>query len=147
MSELNVNDLHGDELKKQAEVLDIQFAHNISDEKLREKVREALGQSPSGEGSSGAGDIDPEPKPEATKKTKRYKIKIHKDGKDKQPVPLACNGKVVRVMRGHAVTISEGHYNSLKNAIKVVQTQNEKGEMEQEEVQSYPFEVLEIIEG
>ncbi len=148
MSELNVNDLHGDELKQQAEMLDIQFAHNISDQKLREKVLEALGQpSPDDGGDSGSGDTGPDPEASPAKKAKRYKIKIHKDGKDKQPVPLGYNGKVIRVLRGHAVTISEGHYNSLKNAIKIVQTQSQKGEMEQEEVHSYPFEVLEVIEG
>lgn len=149
MSELNLNDLSGAELKEQADLLEIQYPHNISDEKLRDRIRSTLNGDPDLGSEEGdpehAGITDAEDSQPAGKRRK-YKIKIHKDGKDKQPVPLACNGKVIRVMRGHEVTISEGHFNSLRNAVKLVYHQDEDGKMEAEEVHSYPFELLETIE-
>ncbi|MHB0775425.1 hypothetical protein [Halomonas sp. WWR20] len=137
--ELNLDTLNKEELKAQAGILGIELKGNPSDDTIREKIREALG----------------EPDPEATAKPavsedsgiavrkgeKRYTIKIHKDGKDKQPVPLACNGRVVRVKRGEEVTIGAGLYESLKNAVQMVKDEDSE---ELTEVPAYPYTVLSV---
>lgn len=142
MNEINLDEMDREQLKEQAGVLDINFPQNITDEKLREKIRETLGHvQPVATTVQGGTAVVNE------KAKKRYRIKIHKDGKDKQPVPLSCNGKVVRVKRGHEVIISEGHFHSLNNAVQTIYSWDEEtNEKVPEEVHSYPFTVLEILE-
>jgi hypothetical protein len=128
MTDINLDAMTRDELKEQAGVLDIAYAPNITDEKLREKIREALGETPQVEA------VEPIVAP-AKSKGRMYRGQIHKDGKDKQPVPVAVNGHVWRIMRGETVTIPEAHYHVLQNAVQAV-WDDDAGEMI--EVPAYP---------
>lgn len=139
--ELNLDTLGKDELKEQAKILGITLQGNPSDDTIREKIREEL------DGSAPKANAQANTKPDAAtdnsiavrKGEKRYTIKIHKDGKDKQPVPLACNGRVVRIKRGETVTIGAGLFESLKNAVQMVKDEDSE---EMTEVPAYPYTVL-----
>ncbi|GAB2799083.1 hypothetical protein GCM10027040_27640 [Halomonas shantousis] len=131
--ELNLDTLNKEELKAQAGILGIELKGNPSDDTIREKIREALGEPTAKPAVSEDSGIA------VRKDEKRYTIKIHKDGKDKQPVPLACNGRVVRIKRGETVTIGEGLFESLKNAVQMVKDEDSE---EMIEVPSYPYTVL-----
>lgn len=132
---VDLNSLSKDELKAQAEILGVTLKGNPTAETIRDKLREALGQ--------------PKPKDQLPvgreiaiqKGERRYTVEIHKDGKDKQPVFLGCNGRSVRIKRGEQVTIGDGLFQSLKNAIE------NRFDTESEEwirVPSYPYTVLNI---
>ena len=109
---LDLNSLTKDQLKEQAQILGVTLKGNPTEDTIREKLREALG-----EGSPSAAPAKSDDTGIAVRKgEKRYTIEIHKDGKDKQPVFLGCNGRTVRIKRGEQVTIGEGLFQSLKNA-------------------------------
>ena len=137
MSDLNLDTLSKDELKEQAKILGITLAGNPGEDTIRAKIREALGEAAPAADVAASKDNGIA----VRKGEKRYTIKIHKDGKDKQPVPLACNGRVVRIKRGETVTIGEGLFHSLNNAVQNVRDED-TGEWI--EVPSYPFTVLNI---
>lgn len=146
---IDIDGLSREELKQQAQILEISLKGNPSDDTIRDRIREKLGQKPAGETPKEPEQEDDDD--ESADKTapasgtkRRFKIKIHKDGKDKQPVPLSCNGKVVRVRRGETVTISQGHYNSLVRAVQHIHD-HEIGEMV--EVPAYPHTVIDVLEG
>ncbi len=140
MNEINLESMSKDELKEQAKILGITLAGNPSEDTIRAKIREALGEpDPAAEAKAAPGRNDTGVA--IRKGEKRYTIKIHKDGKDKQPVMLGCNGRVVRIKRGETVTIGEGLFHSLNNAVQNVRDED-TGEWT--EVPSYPFTVLGI---
>lgn len=140
---IDLNALSGDELKEQAKILEISLKGNPSDDTIRAKIREKLG----------------EPEPEAKAKAKKapvkyghaiqpgekiYTVEIHKDGRDKQPVYLRCNERSVRVKRGEKVRLGQGIFNSLKRA---VEQRKDQDTGEWIEVPSYPYTVLDVEEA
>ncbi|MDR5867928.1 hypothetical protein [Halomonas koreensis] len=136
----DLNALTSDELKEQARILEISLKGNPGDDTIRAKIREKLGQAdPKDEPSTNEADTGIA----VRRGEKRYKVQIHKDGKDKQPVFLGCNGRSVRIVRGETVTIGEGLFQSLKNA---VETRFDTESEEWVEVPSYPYSVLDVVE-
>ncbi|GEK48435.1 hypothetical protein HPA02_27180 [Bisbaumannia pacifica] len=136
---LDLNSLSKEQLKEQANILGVTLKGNPAEETIRDKLREALGEdspSPAKPKLSDGGIA-------VRKGEKRYTIEIHKDGKDKQPVFLGCNGRTVRIKRGEQVTIGEGLFQSLRNATESrLDTETE----EWVQVPSYPYTVLSVEE-
>lgn len=133
MSDINPNTMNRDELESTAGDLGLSYAHNISDDKLRVKIAEALGD---------AGSTTTAPETEQPKKAtqeKRFEIIIATHDQDKQPVPVGVNGKTYLIQRGKRVEVPESVVKVLESA---VQFQYDPKTMERTEVLSYPFQVM-----
>lgn len=142
MSEINVATMERAELEQTAKDLSLSFAHNISDDKLREKINEALGDG--GSTDNAAGDTTPSEtqssdSEQAEAPEKRYEILIATHDQDKQPVPIGVNGKTTLIQRGKKVIVPESVVEVLQNA---VQHQYDPGTMERTDVLSYPFQII-----
>ena len=134
---LDINSLTKDQLKEQANILGIEIKGNPTVDALRDTLREALGDEKPSDTPATREDTGIA----VRKGEKRYTIQIHKDGKDKQPIFLGCNGRTVCIKRGETVVIGEGLYQSLKNAVESrLDTETE----EWQDVPSYPYTVLSV---
>lgn len=111
MSETNLNALNLEELKKQADILQIKYASNIGEEALRKKLAEALGIV--------GDDTDDQSGTDEQKTEKTVTVLIGKDPENKQPVPLGVNGRIIRVRRGEKVQIPAEFLDCLKNAVRM----------------------------
>lgn len=131
MSDVNIDALSGAELKEQAKVLGISLIGNPKDDTLRDKIREALGEVPAAETVAAAPVVD---------ETERMiTIIIARSERDKQPVPIGVNGRVIRIKRGEQVTIPERFVHALRNAVQQIRDAD-SGEMR--DVEAYPFQIL-----
>lgn len=125
MNDIDLNTLSFDELKQQADVLDVKYSGNIGEEGLRKRIREALGE-----------EVEAKPKAPTGKKT--VFVTIAKDKDNKQPVPLGLNGKIIRIRRGERVEIPEAFLAVLQNAVRQ-EKDPESGELI--ETPAYPYSV------
>lgn len=147
MSDINVNAMDRAELEQTANDLDVKFAHNASDETLRNKLREALGEPPmpSLESQSPPAEqatLSAPPQP-ALAKEKRFEIVIQTDGKDKQPVPVGVNGKMWAIQRGKKVVVPQSVIEVLRNAVRY---EYDPKDMSRTEVLAYPFQIVREVE-
>jgi|GEM_PF-1396058 len=137
MSEINTTNMERPELEATAADLGLSFPHNISDDKLRAKINEALGDT------SGATETTtPATEPEANTAEpaeKKFEIIIATHDQDKQPVQVGVNGKTHVIQRGKKVVVPGSVVEILQNA---VQYQYDPNTMERTEVLSYPFQIL-----
>ena len=136
MSEVNVNTMDRAPLEQTANDLGVKFAHNASDDTLRNKLREALGEPP-------APDLNTAPSTTESTKEKRFEIIIQTDGKDKQPVPVGVNGKMWAIQRGKNVIVPESVVEVLKNANRY---EYDPKDMSRTEVLAYPFQIVREVE-
>lgn len=147
MSDINVNAMDRAELERTANDLDVKFAHNASDETLRNKLREALGEpamptlEPELPPSHPASET--ETKQAAPAKEKRFEIIIQTDGKDKQPVPVGVNGKMWAIQRGKNVVVPQSVIEVLRNAVRY---EYDPKDMSRTEVLAYPFQIVREVE-
>lgn len=134
MSEINTKAMDRQEIEAAAADLGLTFPHNISDDKLRAKIDEALGDAPKGVDDTKAtvliGKTDHE---------KRFEIIIARHDQDKQPVPVGVNGKTYLIQRGQKVIVPESVIGVLETS---VQFQYDPATMDRSEVQSYPFQIV-----
>lgn len=137
--DIDLNALSREELKEQASILGISLKGNPSDDTIRDRIREALGEDTKPAAKTKKADVQYGHAIQPGEKI--YTIEIHKDGKDKQPVYLACNERSVRVRRGEQVKVGEGIFQSLKNAVEQ-RLDTESGEWIN--VPSYPYTVLNV---
>jgi len=133
MSDINTKTMDRQELEATASDLGVTFPHNISDDKLRAKIDDALGLAPVSDEKDAAVDI------EKTANERRFEIIISRHDQDKQPVPVGVNGKTHLIQRGHKVIVPESVIGVLNCAI---QYQYDPETMERTEVQSYPFQII-----
>ncbi|MEX0385870.1 hypothetical protein [Spiribacter onubensis] len=133
MSEINVSLMGRAELEQTAADLGIEFRKNISDAKLADRVREALGIPASPEIVDGPDMTTP-----ADTGEKHYYITIATDSKDKQPVQVGVNGRMWVIQRGAKVKVPASVVGVLENA---VQTPMDPQTMEKMNIQAYPFQV------
>lgn len=147
MSEVNVNTMDRATLEQTANDLDVKFAHNASDETLRNKLREALGEPPTPSlepaPQPAAPEHSTEPSSTAPAKERRFEIIIQTDGKDKQPVPVGVNGKMWAIQRGKNVIVPESVVEVLKNANRY---EYDPEDMSRTEVLAYPFQIVREVE-
>lgn len=139
MSEVNTKTMNRQELESTAKDIGLSFPHNISDEKLRARIDEALGGAPVKGGSDIGAAAQTAPEAPAATAEKRYEIIIATHDQDKQAVPVGVNGKTWLIKRGEKVIVPECVVENLRNA---VQFQYDPATMERTEVMSYPFQVL-----
>lgn len=133
MSEINVSLMGRAELEQTAADLGIEFRKNISDTKLADRVREALGIPASPEIVDGPDMTTP-----ADTGEKHYYITIATDSKDKQPVQVGVNGRMWVIQRGAKVKVPASVVGVLETA---VQTPMDTQTMEKMNIQAYPFQV------
>ena len=136
MSEVNVNTMDRATLEQTANDLGVKFAHNASDDTLRNKLREALGEPL-------APELNTAPSTAESTKEKRFEIIIQTDGKDKQPVPVGVNGKMWAIQRGKNVIVPESVVEVLKNANRY---EYDPKDMSRTEVLAYPFQIVREVE-
>ena len=92
MTDVNLNELNLDELKEQARILGVSLKGGLSEDTIKERILEAMGEKPV------------ESKPVAkTKNT--VTIVISEDDNDSQPVFVGVNGKSYRIKRGMEVAV------------------------------------------
>lgn len=137
----NLNDLTVPDLKEKADVLGLEYVKSISKPDLIALISVALGE-PVAPAEDPAGKASAKADIATAKGEKKYRVLIHDSEKDKQPVPLGCNGRVVRIQRGKEVVIGAGLLESLKNAKQKILRKNSEDENEWIDVHSYPFSVL-----
>lgn len=126
MSELNT--MSFEELKAQAQVLGLNFAHNISEEKLREKLKIEIGE------------VDEAPAaPVESKASDKVRIIIEESETDELPVPVGLNGVIYAIQRGKEVSVPQGVVDILNHA--VMKKYNPKT-MEHRSVLRYPFRIV-----
>ena len=130
----DVNAMTRIELEAQADILGIPFATNIGDDKLRNRIKEALGEV-----------VEEAPKAVATRPGKKneamYKVTIHPKEGDDSPVPIGVNGVINLVKRGHEVLLSERYVTVLRNANRLIQDQTTK---EWKSVPAYPYQAEKV---
>ena len=137
LSKATLDQLSGAELREQADAVGVQYASNIGDDTLRKKIMDALGissesnSSPSAEAEQDTSEDKP--------LSKKVTIVINKDKDDKQPVPVAVNGKVYRIVRGEKVTVPVEVLNVLEDAIQVIKDPETE---ELSEVPAYNYRVV-----
>lgn len=137
LSKATLDQLSGAELREQADAVGVQYASNIGDDTLRKKIMDTLGissesnSSPSVEAAQGTSEDKPF--------SKKVTIVINKDKDDKQPVPVAVNGKVYRIVRGEKVTVPVEVLNVLEDAIQVIKDPETE---ELSEVPAYNYRVV-----
>ncbi len=130
-----VNNMNREELEATASDLGLSFPHNISDDKLRTKINESLGDAlASADATAEATDITNKSVTE-----KRFEIIITRHDQDKQPVPVGINGKTYLIQRGQKVIVPRPVVIALENA---VQHHYDPDTMERSDVQSYPFQIV-----
>lgn len=134
MSDINTKTMDREELEATAGDLGLSFPHNISDDKLRAKIDEALGDA-AGTASNTTTDLSDDEE----KADKRYEIIIATHDQDKQPVTVGVNGKTFLIQRGKKVVVPKSVIGVLESA---VQYQYDPGTMERTEVLSYPFQIV-----
>jgi len=137
MSEINTTNMERPELEATAADLGLTFPHNISDDKLRAKINEALGDT---SGATETTNATSEPAAtDGEPAEKHFEIIIATHDQDKQPVPVGVNGKTWLIQRGKKVIVPNCVVENLKNA---VQFQYDPNTMERTDVQSYPFQIV-----
>ena len=137
LSKATLDQLSGESLREQADAVGVQYASNIGDDTLRKKIMDTLGISTEP-------DAAPAPAPEAELDEekpffKKVTIVINKDKDDKQPVPVAVNGRVFRIVRGEKVTVPIEVLNVLEDAIQVIKDPETE---ELNEVPAYNYRVV-----
>lgn len=85
------------------------------------------------------------------------KVLIHKDptpGHANSPVPVALNGRMIFIPRGVPVDVQIEYVGVLRDAVHTIVTQkkeptqnNPNGEVTEEDILSYPFQVLSVTPG
>ncbi|MGS2743605.1 hypothetical protein ACU6TU_08410 [Halomonas sp. LS-001] len=128
MSDVNVSTMERPELEQTANDLGIKFAHNITDDTLRKKIAEQLGEAPPPAITA----------PPADTKRKRFEITIHQDSNDKQPVQVGVNGRMYVMKRGVKVTVPDTVVHVLENATRF---EYDPRTMQRSEITAYPFTV------
>ena len=128
MTDINLYNLTTEELKKQARILDVNLKGNPSDETIRERILEALGEKP-----------EEEVKPVVKgAKDDWVTIVIAEDEKDQQPAFVGVNGKSYRIRRGEPVAVPPQVVEVLKHAQQII-TNPKTGVSKA--VPTYPFRV------
>lgn len=128
MTDINLYNLTTEELKKQARILDINLKGNPSDETIRERILEALGENKT-----------EEPKPVVGRsKDDWVTIIIAEDEKDQQPAFVGVNGKSYRIRRGEPVSVPPQVVEVLKHAQQII-TNPKTGESKA--VPTYPYRI------
>lgn len=134
--------LVGDELRTTATELGVPFANNTGDKTIQKKIMETLGIAD----DKSEPDVDEQPEAKARPASKKVKIRINRDKDDKQPVPVAVNGRVIRIKRGEVVEVPEEYVNVLNDAVQVIMELEEdehgKEQLVAKEVPAYNFSVL-----
>lgn len=127
MSEVNLYNLSTEELRNQARILGVSLKGNPSDDTVRGKIREALGEE--------------KKEPEPTKKNRDgwITIIIAEDESDQQPAFVGVNGKAYYIRRGEPVAVPEAVVEVLEHAMQV-KTNPKTGE--QKRVPTYPFSIV-----
>lgn len=126
MSDVNVATMIRSELEQTANDLGVKFPHNASDDTLRKRITEQLGEPT--ELTKEA----PAPKAEG----KRIEITIPQDARDQQPVQVGLNGKMYLIKRGEKVIVPKAVVEILEHAVRFEYDPNT---MKRTEVLSYPF--------
>jgi len=114
MSELDTMSL--DELKEQADILEVAYPHNITQATLLKKVEAAL----NGEEAEEEAPAPKVEQPKAVDIKKKVWIVISEDPTDNQTAFVGVNGKSFRIKRGIPVEIPEYILPTLKRAQKEV---------------------------
>ena len=138
----DIKNLSGEELKNHAKMLDVSVTGNMKDETIQKKIIEKLGLTDEAEGGAGNASKNKSGQSSEPGKERMVKVRIQGDKANKQPVPLAVNGRVLRIKRNEDVHIPESFLEVLKNAKQLQYEENSKGELESSEVFSYQFSVL-----
>ena len=133
MSEQNLSAMSRDELEQTAADLGVNYPHNISDDKLRTKIAEHLGEpaatAPTAtEGSS----------------AKRFEIIVQTDSRDKQPVQVGVNGRMYVIKRGVKVIVPAAVVEVLNHAVRY---EYDPADMQRTEVLAYPFQIARELEA
>lgn len=93
MTDVNLNELTLDELKEQARILGVSLKGGLSEDTIKERILEAMGEAPV------------ESKPLAKEGKNTVTIVISEDDNDSQPVFVGVNGKSYRIKRGMEVAV------------------------------------------
>lgn len=129
MSELNSMSMA--ELKEQAKVLGVTHAPNISEEKLRERLAETLGENVQAPASVA----------KTSNKSKFIKININESDTDKQPVFVGLNGRSYVIKRGEDVVVPRAVAEILETACT---KKYDAKTMEHRMVPRFPFSVKDM---
>ena len=92
MTDVNLNELNLDELKEQARILGVSLKGGLSEDTIKERILEAMGEKP----------VESKP---VTKTKNTVTIVIAEDDNDSQPVFVGVNGKSYRIKRGMEVAV------------------------------------------
>lgn len=133
MSEINTKTMSREDLESAAADLSLTFPHNISDDKLRAKIDDALGSAPAVEMEKAVVDMTAKGTPE-----RRFEIIITTHDQDKQPVPVGINGQLYLIQRGKKVIVPESVVENLNCAVQFHYDSN----MNRTELMSYPFQII-----
>lgn len=133
MSELNLSTMSRDELEQTASDLGVSYPHNISDDKLRAKIAEHLGEPTeiTTSNPSKASGLKAE-------------ILIPEHERDKQPVQVGVNGKMWLIQRGKKVIVPAKVVHALEIAVTY---EYDPKDMARREVPRHPFQIFRWIEA
>ena len=131
MSELNTMSL--DEVKDQADILEISYANNISRDTLIKKIENSL---------SGTEEVKAPAKAEVagTDKKKKVWIVIAENENDKQPAYVRVNGRSFRIKRGMPVEVPEYILYTLRMAKRSTMDAETR---QWRQIETYPFYITE----
>jgi len=118
------------ELEQTATDLGVKFRSDVTDDTLRKKISEQLGDTSA-------------PAPAEPEQAKKYEIVIQTDSRDKQPVQVGVNGKMFVIKRGEKVVVPASVVEVLNNAVRY---EYDPSDMARTEVLSYPFQIIRTVE-
>lgn len=127
----DLNDLSFDELKDQAELLGVKFDGRTSEELLKKRIQEKLGEPTE--------DLVDISLMKADETESRITIIINENERDKQPVPVGVNGKTYLIQRGKKVAVPPAVIEVLNHAEKEVWSSDMD---ESHKVLRYPYQVV-----
>lgn len=126
MSDVNLESMKRAELEQTATDLGMKYRSDVTDETLRKKIADQLGEPTEVTKSA------PTPKAEG----KRVEITIHQDARDQQPVQVGLNGKMYLIKRGEKVIVPKAVVEILEHAVRF---EYDPSMSKRTEVLSYPF--------
>lgn len=141
----DVEQLQGTALREAADDLGVSYSDNTQDKTIRKKIMEMLGIADNVEEG---GQQDDSPAETQTKRpfSEKVKINITRDKDDKQPVPVAVNGRVFRIARGVDVEVPKEVLSVLDDAIQVIMELEEdsqgKEHLVAKEVPAYNYRLV-----
>lgn len=130
-----------EQLKQQADALEIKYNGNISEPKLRARILEYLNDSEGENDEEGSETVEENNGKSVTHpaKEKQVTIIISEDAQDKQPVYVGVNSKSYRIKRGVKATVPESVIDALNNGTRKVKDKD-TGEMRT--ILRYPYQIV-----